>query len=88
MFSLSGKSKNQIPCFPCAVATLQEADTPLDPEADTSFNPEADTPPPTEFLTHACENIIFPQLLLRTVKMPFKNGQKHHRCDMNPVSKP
>ena len=22
MFSLSGKSKNQIPCFPCAVATL------------------------------------------------------------------
>ena len=25
-------------------------------------------PPWTEFLTHACENIIFPQLLLRTVK--------------------
>ena len=24
-------------------------------------------PPPTEFLTHACENITFPQLLLRTV---------------------
>ena len=24
MFSLSGKSKNQIPCFPCAVATLPE----------------------------------------------------------------
>ena len=23
VFSLSGKSKNQIPCFPCAVATLQ-----------------------------------------------------------------
>ena len=23
----------------------------------------------TEFLTHACENITFPQLLLRTVKM-------------------
>ena len=23
MFSLSGKSKNQIPCFPCAVATLE-----------------------------------------------------------------
>ena len=22
LFSLSGKSKNQIPCFPCAVATL------------------------------------------------------------------
>ena len=22
VFSLSGKSKNQIPCFPCAVATL------------------------------------------------------------------
>ena len=30
---------------------------------------EVDTPPPplTEFLTHACENITFPQLLLRTV---------------------
>ena len=31
------------------------------------------TPPPpplwTEFLTHACENITFPQLLLRTVKI-------------------
>ena len=28
-------------------------------------------PPPlwTEFLTHACENITFPQLLLRAVKM-------------------
>ena len=25
------------------------------------------TPPRTEFLTHACENITFPQLLLRTV---------------------
>ena len=25
MFSLSGKSKNQIPCFPCAVATLYYA---------------------------------------------------------------
>ena len=28
---------------------------------------EEDTPP-TEFLTHACENITFPQLRLRTVK--------------------
>ena len=27
----------------------------------------ADIPPWTEFLTHACENITFPQLLLRTV---------------------
>ena len=26
-------------------------------------------PPWTEFLTHACENITFPQLLLRTVKI-------------------
>ena len=25
------------------------------------------TPPWTEFLTHACENITFPQLLLRAV---------------------
>ena len=24
VFSLSGKSKNQIPCFPCAVATLNQ----------------------------------------------------------------
>ena len=28
-----------------------------------------DTPPRTEFLTHACENITFRQLLLRAVKM-------------------
>ena len=28
-------------------------------------------PPWTEFLTHACENITFPQLLLRMVKMIF-----------------
>ena len=26
-------------------------------------------PPPTEFLTHACENITLPQLLLREVKI-------------------
>ena len=26
-------------------------------------------PPWTEFVTHACENITFPQLLLRTVKI-------------------
>ena len=30
-------------------------------------------PPWTEFLTHACENITFPQLLLRTVKISFRN---------------
>ena len=29
----------------------------------------ADEPPWTEFLTHACENITFPQLLLRTVNI-------------------
>ena len=29
----------------------------------------ADIPPWTEFLTHTCENITFPQLRLRTVKM-------------------
>ena len=29
MFSLSGKSKNQIPCFPCAVATLSYRHNPL-----------------------------------------------------------
>ena len=36
---------------------------PPDPEA------EGDTPLWTEFLTHACENITFPQLLLRMVNM-------------------
>ena len=30
----------------------------------------------TEFLTHACENITFPQLLLRTVKMNTQNDAK------------
>ena len=32
---------------------------------------EADTPLGTEFLTHACGKITFPQLLLRTVIRPF-----------------
>ena len=54
--------------------------TPLDPEADTprpttcwdTHNPLPiacwDTPQPwTEFLTHACENTTFLQLLLRAV---------------------
>ena len=31
------------------------------------------TPPRTEFLTHACENITFPQLLLRTVTRAIQN---------------
>ena len=35
---------------------------PVDP-----LDPEADTPLSTEFLTHACENITFPQLLFRMV---------------------
>ena len=30
----------------------------------TPLDPEADTPLWTEFLTHICENITFPQLLL------------------------
>ena len=44
-------------------------------------HPQADMPPAhcilgyilpwTEFLTHACENITFPQLLLRPVKLFF-----------------
>ena len=38
----------------------------LDPEADTSTLW-------TEFLTHACENITFLQLLLRTVIMMFSS---------------
>ena len=35
------------------------------------------TPPPlwTEFLTHACENITFPQLLLRTVMNDTMNAK-------------
>ena len=38
----------------------------------------------TEFLTHASENITFPQLLLRTVKI---TSNKHHQCpDMDKVS--
>ena len=32
VFSLSGKSENQIPCFPCAVATLNVSM--LEPELD------------------------------------------------------
>ena len=32
---------------------------------------EVDTPLWTEFLTHACENVTFPQLLLRTVTICF-----------------
>ena len=30
-------------------------------------------PHPTEFLRHACENITFPKLLLRTVKIDKKD---------------
>ena len=46
----------------------------------------------TEFLAHACENITFPQLRLRTVKIPFHwamydtaifilDNQKCSRCN-------
>ena len=50
----------------------------------------ADTPSPlwTEFLTHACENITFPQLLLRTVKIyvpKFFIAKKDRFCsELNP----
>ena len=38
-----------------------------------------DTPPSkwTEFLTHACENITFPQLLLRAVIINFAGNIPH-----------
>ena len=36
----------------------------------------------TEFLTHACENITFPQLLLRTVKRVYEQGRKHKWCNL------
>ena len=40
------------------------------PGVCVSQHPMGQTPPPlwTGFLTHACENITFPQLLLRTVR--------------------
>ena len=38
------------------------------PQPCTHPLPCTSPPPWTEFLTHACENITFPQLLLRTVK--------------------
>ena len=52
------------------VSTRGEGVHPLDPEADTPM-PMAcwDRPPRTEFLTHAYENITFPQLLLLAVKI-------------------
>ena len=40
----------------------------------------AEHPPPhswTEFLTHACEDITFPQLLLRAVNIVFFVDKKH-----------
>ena len=37
-------------------------------------------PPWTEFLTHACENITFPQLLFRTVKMLKDPVQQFFHC--------
>ena len=72
MFSLSGKSKNQIPCFPCAVATLTVQGMPglggvsalggcLLPGDGIPASTEADAPLWTEFLTHAIENITLPQ---------------------------
>ena len=47
-----------LPCMPPATHT------------PTTHTPLPCMPPPlwTEFLTHACENITFPQLLLRTIK--------------------
>ena len=36
----------------------------------------------TEFLTHTCENITFPQLLLRTVKI-VSNEMNHSNCSIS-----
>ena len=42
----------------------------------------ADTPR-TDFLTHACENITFPQPLLRTVKIWIKSGCRERQKVLN-----
>ena len=44
----------------------------------------ADTPR-TDFLTHACENITFPQPLLRTVKIWIKSGCKERQKVLNTI---
>ena len=51
--------------FPCGSGDVHPGRHPLcrHPWADTY----SETPPRTELLTHACENITFPQLLLRMV---------------------
>ena len=51
-----------------------EAYTPLSHtyrQTNPPLHPEADTAPWTEGMTHTCENITFPQLLLRGVKIGF-----------------
>ena len=55
--------------------TLLDADPPPDadlpgrPPPPGRQNPHADKPPHGQKEWHACENITFPQLLLRAVKM-------------------
>ena len=48
------------------------------------------TPPPpplwTEFLTQACENITFPQLLLRTLVTVGNNGHVTYKQTLIPIS--
>ena len=48
--------------------------------------PTARAPPRTEFLTHACENITFPQLLLLTVIMYCKYFQQNMTDDVSCIS--
>ena len=56
-------------CLPGGVYT----DTPQT-KKQTPLDPKADNPSPwTNFLTHACENTTFPQLLLQTVQISEKH---------------
>ena len=41
--------------------------------------------PRTDFLTHACENITFPQPLLRTVKIWIKSGYRERQKVLNTI---
>ena len=47
--------------------------------------PMGQTPPRTDFLTHACENITFPQPLLRTVKIWIKSGCRERQKVLNTI---
>ena len=75
---------SHMPSLPCMPPPPRMPSLPHMPPPATHAPPAMHTPPPhmsllpsmppppwTEFLTHACENITFPQLLLRMVIMFF-----------------